>query len=189
MKKKLVGLLLVALLLFGGGFYVTAGDITSTGQSWADVYKLLKNLVTNVQNQSHSYGNISYNSTTPSGIDINNAIDYSIAGIMYQKAATDYTAPTAATVQAVSTECLYLFSLNSSGTLTVTKGTATATTGGAILPDLPASSAPIGYVKINTSAAGTFTMGTTTFGGVGVTATFYNLGTMPSGNSKLGLSF
>lgn len=104
-----------------------------------------------------------------------NATTFRIAGVNYTKAATDNITMTAATQQAVSTYCLYLVSINASGTVAITKGTEVATDT-AVLPALPASSAPLGYIKIVTDGSTTFTSGTTDLGAAGITETFVDLG-------------
>lgn len=103
-----------------------------------------------------------------------NAIDYCIDGVIFTKAATDNIAFTATAQQAVSTFCLYLFSIDSAGTVTVTKGTELGTDT-AVLPARPASSAVIGAVKVATDGATTFTGGTTDLGAAGITDTYLNL--------------
>ena len=103
-----------------------------------------------------------------------NAISYAIAGQLYLKAATDNIAMTAAAEQAISTYCLYLCSLDVSGTLTVTKG-AELGTDTAVLPATPASNCAIGYFKIATDGATTFTSGTTDLGAAGITETYVDM--------------
>lgn len=120
--------------------------------------------------------------TNSATIKTTDACSYTIAGVTYEKAATDNIAITAAAEQAISTYCLYLVSINSSGTVTVTKGTATATDT-AVLPALPASSAPLGYFKIATDGVTTYTAGTTDNGAAGITDTYVDLTVMDSGTS------
>jgi len=111
------------------------------------------------------------------------AVNFAIDGYLYTKAATDNIAMTACTEQAVSTYCLYLVSSIANGTITITKGTSVATDT-AVLPDLPASSAAIGYFKVVTDADTTFTSGTddiTTFVGSGGAVTFYDMVLLKSG--------
>ena len=98
---------------------------------------------------------------------------------LYNKTATDNIAMTACDVQAVSTYCLYLVSIDSGGTVTVTKGDETATNI-AVLPDLPANNAPIGYFKIVTDASTTFTSGTTDLSAAGITETYDDLSSVVS---------
>lgn len=120
--------------------------------------------------------------TNAATIKTTNATSFRIAGVNYTKAATDNIAITATAQQAISTYCLYLVSINASGTVTVTKGTEVATDT-AVLPALPADSAPLGYFKIATDGATTYTGGTTDNGAAGITDTYVDLGVMNSGTS------
>jgi hypothetical protein len=103
------------------------------------------------------------------------AVDYCINGAIYTKAITNNIAITAAAVQAVSTFCKYLVSINAAGTVTVTKGTSAATSALALVPNLPANSAPLGYFEIETDASTTYTAGTTDNGAAGITDTYTDL--------------
>lgn len=120
--------------------------------------------------------------TNSATIKTTNAVSFSINGVLYTKAATDNIAITAAAVQAVSTYCLYLVSIIADGTVTVTKGTASAADD-AVLPALPADSAPLGYFKIATNGSTTYTAGTTDNGAGGITDTYVDLSVMNSGTS------
>lgn len=115
--------------------------------------------------------------------------DFCIDGILYNKADSATNVPfTADVIQPVLTKCLYLVSINSAGTIATTKGKAVLTAdlvaGVAVLkwPDLPANSAPLGGVKIACALAATFTAGTTALDATNVTATYYDLFNVPSGN-------
>ena len=112
--------------------------------------------------------------TNANTIQIATAVDFVIDGVIYTKAITDNIAMTACAEQAVSTYCMYLVTLNASGTLKITKGTELATDT-AVLPSKPASEAVIGAFKIATDGSTTFTSGTTDLGAVGITATYYDL--------------
>lgn len=113
--------------------------------------------------------------TTATKIKTVNAVDYCIDGKMYSKAATDNITITAGAVQAVSTFCKYLVSINAAGAVTVTKGTDAATSALALVPGLPADSAPLGYFEIETDGATTFTAGTTSLAAAGITDTYQDL--------------
>jgi hypothetical protein len=111
-----------------------------------------------------------------------NAVSYTIDGQLYTKGATDNITFTATAQQAISTFCLYLVSINSGGTVTVTKGTEVGTDI-AVLPALPASSAPLGWIKVATDGATTFTGGTTDLGAAGITDTYGDISVMNTGAS------
>lgn len=110
-------------------------------------------------------------------------IDYAIDGLAYHLADDASTAsiPAALAVQAADTTCLYLVSVDSSGTLSVTKGTEVLNTalaaGTAVLPwpEPVDNKCPIGCVKVKTVAV-TFTAATTDFDASGITDTYYNFG-------------
>jgi len=113
--------------------------------------------------------------TTKSKIQTTAAISYCIDGIMYTKAATDdLFVFTDVTVQPISTTRYYLLGLTTTGASSVTTGTATE------LPDCPAGVCPVGYVKVVTSAAGTFIPGTTLLDAAQITETYVNLSCAPA---------
>lgn len=120
--------------------------------------------------------------TNAATIKTTNAISFMIDGVLYAKAATDNIAVTAASVQAVSTKCMYLVSITAAGAVVVTKGTAVGASENAYLPDLPAGNAPVGAFRIVTDGVTTFTAGTTDIGAAGITETFFDLGAVD--NSK-----
>lgn len=106
-------------------------------------------------------------------------VAYSINGKAGSLAATDNLAMTACAVQPISTYCKYLISVVLDGsTVTTTKGNNAATAVLALLPELPASSAPIGYFQILTDGSTTFTSGTTDLGASGITETYQDLSSM-----------
>lgn len=112
-------------------------------------------------------------------------IDYAINGIAYHKADTDNIAFTATAVQAVSTTCVYLVQIDSSGNVSMKKGNevATASLGindSAQVPFPDVDKCPIGYIVVATDASTTFTGGTTDLGASGITDTYVDLmGGMP----------
>lgn len=114
-------------------------------------------------------------------------IDFCIDGIAYNKADAATNLPfTAAAVQPVLTKCLYLIVVNSAGTVSTVKGTAVTTAalvaGTSVLqwPARGADTCAIGAVKITLANAATFTAGTTALDATDVTATYYDLFTVPA---------
>ena len=109
-------------------------------------------------------------------------VDFAISGLCYHKADTDNIAMSAHAVQAVSTTCLYLVCLNSSGTASTIKGTAVLTadlTAGNKVLNWPTPTddlCPIGAIKVVTDGSTTFTAATTDLGAAGITDTYYNFG-------------
>lgn len=113
--------------------------------------------------------------------------DFCIDGIMYNKADSATNVPlTAAAVQPVLTKCLYLICINSSGTISSVKGDAVLTAdlvaGTKVLkwPEPTANTAVIGAVKITLASTATFTAGTTALDASNVTATYYDLHSVPT---------
>lgn len=102
--------------------------------------------------------------------------DFCIDGILYHKADTDNIAMTAAAQQAANTTAFYTVSINSSGTVKVTKGK----DGKLSWPAVPADEAPLGGFKVVLSGGATFTSGTTDLSAAGVTATFTDFSVVPS---------
>jgi len=119
--------------------------------------------------------------TNANTIQIQTEIEYLIDNQIYTKAVTDNIAMTAAALQADSTYCMYLCSIDTSGSVTITKGTELGTDT-AVLPACPASECSFAAFKIATSGA-TFTSGTTDLGAGGITDTFYDLAFANTGAS------
>lgn len=113
--------------------------------------------------------------TAAATIQVATLFDFSIAGIMYQKAITDSIAITAGVVQAVSTHCLYLCTIDKAGVVTVTKGVEAKTTEDIFLPSTPADSCVWGAFKIETDGSNTYTAGTTDNSATGITDVYWDL--------------
>lgn len=112
-------------------------------------------------------------------------VDYAINGIIYHLADAATVAVTAGTAQGLLRKCIYLVCLDSSGNLTTVQGTAQLTAdltaGTAVLawPTPTADTCCIGAVKVQTASTANFTAGTTDFNATNVTATYYDLLTVP----------
>ena len=148
------------------------GDVNKITE--ASEYQKMRDILTSLLNRSFAIAGLVI-ATTTTKIKTANAMAYCINGLAYSKAATDNITITAGAVQAVSTFCKYLVSVNAAGTVTTTKGEDAATAVLALLPDLPADNAPIGYFQVATSGAGTFTAGTTALDAAHVTDTYQDL--------------
>ncbi len=184
MRKKLITLISTPLLLLFSAV-VFAGDITSTGMSQADLYKLLVNMTTAQKNKSMTAAGFTVSALNPVKVKTANTLQFAVGGYNHSKAATDSITGSGA-VQALSTYCMYLLSIDQSGAFVITKGTAVATDT-AVLPALPSNAAPVGSFKVWTSAA-TFTLGTTSLTAPGLTVTYTDIGTMMTGSSKVSLT-
>lgn len=106
-------------------------------------------------------------------------VDYAINGIAYHAADDATVAMSAMSVQAVSTSCLYLVMLDSSGTLTTKKGVErlTASLGDNLSiqwPHCDANKCPIGGFRVDTNGSTTFTGGTTELSAAGITDTYWD---------------
>jgi len=113
-------------------------------------------------------------------------VDFVINGILYHKADAATVAPfTADSAQGLLTKCLYLVCIDSSGTITTVQGepvlTADLVAGNDVLrwPTPTANTCPVGAVKIQTTTSYNFTPGTTALDATGVTATYYDLFSIP----------
>lgn len=154
--------------------------ISKTGMDQDSLVEFLGNIVTNFNLLRATNNNMCYGyaglaeGTGAATIKTTAAISFSINGVMYTKAITDNIAMTACAQQAISTYCLYLASIDSAGTVTLTKGTSAATDT-ATLPATPANNVAFGYVKVVTDATHTFTSGTTDLSATGITGTYVNL--------------
>ncbi len=117
-------------------------------------------------------------------LQIVNAISFSIAGVLYLKAATNEIV-VAAAVQAANSTCYYVLCLNSAGTLSAVKGT----DGGDIPAVTDETLCPIGVLKIvNAQAASaTVTLGTTDLTTAGITTSFKDLAALPLTAADIGL--
>jgi len=104
-----------------------------------------------------------------------NDVYYTIAGVMYKKAATDNIAMTAAAQQADATKCIYLVEIDANGTVSTQKGTEVAAAATATPPTRSASKAVLGWIQV-VNSGGTFTAGSTDLGAGTVTDTYVNLG-------------
>jgi len=107
-------------------------------------------------------------------------VDFAIDGIGYHLADDATVVMTAMAVQAVSTSCLYLVELNSSGTLSTKKGVEVLTAdlgvvGGSLQwPQPSADKCAIGGFKVALNASTTFTGATTDLDAAGVTDVYYD---------------
>ena len=151
--------------------FKTAADSLKT---LADELKADFNLLrTGLLNGTHQAAGLA-EGTNANTIKFANAFSFSVAGQIYLKAITDNIAMTAAAVQAISTFCMYLVTIDTAGTVTITKGTELGTDT-AVLPARPANQAVVAAFKIATDGATTFTSGTTDLGAAGITDTYYDL--------------
>lgn len=140
----------------------------------ASPFQKMQDMLTSLLNRSFTAGGLTIGGTSTK-LKIAVALKYCVNGLMYTKAITDNIVITACEVQAISTFCKYLVSIEADGTVTTTKGNDATTALLALLPDLPADSAPVGYFQVANSGAGTFTAGTTALDAAHVTDTYQDV--------------
>ena len=162
MKKFLVLVCVLSLFLAGNVF----AEITETGMSQGDLVRLLKSLKTSTLNRTMSSASLTISTwslTQGATAETQLAFNYTVDGRWYTFAASTniYLTPTAE--QAVSTYCHYLFSINASGKIQVTKGNDASATNKTYLPAAPKGFTVFGAALVKTSAASAFTMGSNQF--------------------------
>lgn len=92
-------------------------------------------------------------------------------------------------VQPISTTVYYVVALDAAGAVYVYQGTFAGQTiagqswiGDGSVPDISPTLTPIGLIKVATNASATFTPGTTLWNAAGITATAYDLASLPATN-------
>ncbi len=162
MKKFLVLMCVLSLFLAAPAY---SASISETGMSQGDLVKLLKSLKNGVlYGALGSAGMTTGFHTTQGATAIQTApLYYKINGVFYSKAATTNMYLTVLAAQTANTYCYYLFSVDSSGVVTVTKGREGASTTASSYPDVPSGKAAFAGLLVKTSAASAFTMGTSSF--------------------------
>lgn len=144
---------------------------------------------------------LAINAASAATVKTTNAITFSVNGVMYSKAIlsaqsiavthNSYGNAGGAYVQPSSTTVFYTLALDSSGNVTVTQGSyagqdlsslnmGTSARGSGAIPNSPANTTPFGVIKIATGASATFTAGTTALDAAGVTATYFDISSLPS---------
>lgn len=101
-------------------------------------------------------------------------------GIFKSKAATDNLTFTAATALAASQACLFGVWITSGGTVSTTQGPIVAAGDPCPVPgQATANTTLVGLIKVTTSSAVTFTVGTTGLAASGITAAYSDCMDMP----------
>ena len=109
--------------------------------------------------------------STDETVQTTKAIVYQLHNEQITFPVTDNIAMTACAVQAISTFCYYLVSINTAGTATFTKGTDNVYA----LPVTPLGYTAIGAIKITTDGSATFTMATTSMLAAGLTVEYFDI--------------
>ena len=138
-------------------------------------------------NRNYSKGGVAIG-ITKSKVKTAAAVDYTIDGVFYTKAATDdLFVHTDLTVQAVGTTKLYALCLDAAGAASIIAGPVTQTAAGSTyalkagqMPVIPVTKCCVGVLKIVTDATHTFTPATTLNDAAGITATYFDISVVPA---------
>lgn len=162
MKKFLVLMCVLSLFLAAPAY---SASISETGMRQGDLVRLLKSLKSVALNGALASAGMTSNFHTTQGATARTTypIGYKVNGVLYGFPATSNMYLPIASAQAVSTYCRYLFTIDPSRIIKVTKGKDAASTDAAYYPAAPASGSIFGGALIKTSAASAFTMGSSSF--------------------------
>lgn len=150
------------------------------------------------------YSTLAINAASAATVKTTGAVIYSVDGVMYSKAALSAQSiaithdqlgrdvsvqPSwAAYVQPQNTTVYYLLGVNAAGTICTVQGGYAGQSltlnnqpwvSDGSMPALPVGYAPIGVIKVATGAV-TFTPATTALDAASVTATYFNVSTLPT---------
>lgn len=185
MKKFLV-LACVLTLLFACNSFAA---ISETGMSQGDLVKLLKSLKSGVLYGALGSAGMTTGFYAQQGATAAQTapLYYKLNGVFYDRAASTNMYLTVLPEQAANTYCYYLFSVNSTGGVTVTKGREGASTSASSYPEIPSGEAAFAGLLVKTSAASAFTMGTSSFNSsyLPYAPIWYQLSTVGSGYGQL----
>lgn len=143
-------------------------------------------------NRAWSKGKIAKHATNHENVKTTAAVNFSIAGVTYQKGATgefdlsalscitETGAADTLTAQATATDRAYLLVLNAAGTAKIIQGTAVATGGTCVCPGCPESYAPFAALKVANVSGSDFTLGTTALNAANVTTTYVDVSLAPA---------
>jgi hypothetical protein len=129
--------------------------------SSADVRAALTSLQTNAVDLVMSSAALAIGSSSKKAIKIANTIYYMIDGVIYKKTTAEI-ALTATTHDVANAKfAIFVLTIDSAGTVTVTKSADAATLAAVVFPAIPASQVVIGYVIVNPTGTGIFDATTT----------------------------
>ncbi len=125
-----------------------------------------------------------YANATASTADLawSNQLVYAVGNVLHTKDAGSSDLSSLATwpKQSNATARRYVFHVDAAGTVNATAGPETAADADSAYPTLGETVCPFAAVKVVTTQAAQFTLGTTNFAASGVTSTFENLSALPS---------
>lgn len=174
MNRVLFTLLLVITLAISA----SAWKIEPNGFGQEALYNLFSRIVERDNARTLSYANFHNSAAGSATWDVGTTFSYVINGLMYSKTASDTVAGISAAAQATGTACMYTFTVDTSGNVAATKGTAVAYDKTPLMPTLAASLAPFAAIKvvILPDATAGYTLGTSAFNyDASTTITIYHL--------------
>lgn len=142
--------------------------------------------------RSHGKAGLAIHGANVENVKTTAAVNFSIAGVMYQLAITaeidlsalscitETGAADTLTAQAKNTDRAYLLVLNAAGTVKIIQGTAVATGGTCVCPGCPESYAPFAALKVANASGSDFTLGTTALNAANVTTTYVDVSLAPA---------
>jgi hypothetical protein len=145
------------------------------------VMDLYDGLLHRVKNMALSTGGLAIGSSSKAKVKIASTVNYLSDGVFKTKTTAEvaFTATThdiAANAASVQEAC-YLLTLAANGDPTLTMGAIATGSGNALLPEIPATGTPIGYVRIAIAAGSTkFDASTDELDAAHITDTYVDLG-------------
>ena len=142
--------------------------------------KRVQDCLTAMRDRCLTSAGLTIGSSSKKAVKIANTVTYILDSVFKSKttaeiaftATTHDIAPNASSVQ----EAVYLLSLASDGTATITKGTTATGAGNAVVPQTPSGNVPIGYARIAVAAGATlFDATTDDLDAAHLTVTYVNL--------------
>lgn len=118
--------------------------------------------------------------TNSGTIKTTNTLAFTSNGVFKSKGATDNLAVSAGTVIPASSAALFAVFINAAGTVSTVQGPIVAAGEPCPVPVANAAGlTPVGFFKVTTSSAATFTPGTTDLSASGITAAFSDCARLP----------
>jgi hypothetical protein len=134
---------------------------TGVTLSSADVRSALTELQTNAVDLVLSSAALAIGSSSKAKVKIVNTFYYMIDGVMYSKTTAEIAFTATTHDVANGKYAVFVLSVDSAGTVTITKSADAASLATVVFPTVPASEVVIGFVIINPTGTGAFDASTT----------------------------
>jgi hypothetical protein len=132
---------------------------TSTdGLSNAAVRSALEELQISLLDLLFNTGALAIGTSSKKAVKLANTVYFMIDGVIYSKTTAETALAGTITADLFN---VYLVSVNSAGTITITMGTEGATLAAVVFPAVPAGNVSLGFVIVNPTGTGNFVGGTT----------------------------